>query len=74
MIRFLAALFQIILEAWRAWRENELRDQGRKSVEDQLDENVRLAESAADPAVDPARAERLRERFDRSATDTEPHR
>jgi hypothetical protein len=47
------------------WGNAKLRTQGRQDAQEQLDANVAKAEAAMD-VDDPARLDRLRDRFDRA--------
>jgi hypothetical protein len=61
MWTFLASLMRIIVEALGLWRDQKLRDEGRKEAEAKQNE-----QAAAVAADDPAVIERVRSRFDRS--------
>lgn len=68
MLRLIAALLQLISDAYRAYTENQLKEQGRKQLQDQLDANEAAA-TRANTIPDPARDERLRAKFDAAAKD-----
>jgi len=69
MIRLLASLFAFLDKVFGLWRDSKLKAQGRQqAIEEVNDEANRRAELAATATTvpDPARDERLRNRFDRS--------
>lgn len=72
MIKFLTALFSLLNGLFTEWRDHSLRGQGRqdavKEAADEVQRQIELAEHAA-TAIDVARAERLRSRFDSAASD-----
>ena len=69
MIRLLASLFGVINKVLRLLRDSKLEEQGRqqtvKEMSDELNRQIELADAAI-AVPDPARDERLRNRFDRS--------
>lgn len=71
-MKLLTALFALLNGIFTMWRDSSLREQGRqdatKEAADELQRQLDLAEQAAD-AVDLARTERLRARFDSAASD-----
>jgi hypothetical protein len=72
MIKFLTALLTLAGRLLGAWSDHKLRQQGRqeahKEAADEVQRQIELAEHAVD-AVDLARTERLRARFDAAARD-----
>lgn len=66
---FLAALLNAIAEFFRWKREDGIRAQGRQELinesKEALDERIKIS-SSLDSVSDPARDDRLRDRFDRS--------
>lgn len=68
-MKFLAALLGIIDKLLGAWAEHRWKQQGRqetiKETNDAINRQIELGEAAV-TITDPTRAERLRDRFDRS--------
>ena len=65
MIKLLTLLLSLLDKVFTEWGNVKLRTQGRQEAKEQLDANVAKAEVAVD-ADDPARVDRLRNRFDRA--------
>lgn len=67
MIKLLSSFLSLFDHLWSAWRDGQLRQQGRqeavKEAEDELQRQVDLAEYAI-VTPDPDRDQRLRHRFD----------
>jgi hypothetical protein len=59
-----ASLIVLIERLVSEWTRFKIKDEGRKQAQEQLDANVAKAEAAMD-IDDPARLDRLRNRFDR---------
>lgn len=64
-MKFFAAFLTLLTQLLTLWRENKVKQEGRNDAQEQLDANVAKAEIALD-VDDPARLDRLRDRFDRS--------
>ena len=68
-MKFLTLLLGIIDKLLGAWNENRWKQQGRqetiKETNEAINEQIALGEAAI-IIIDPVRAERLRDRFDRS--------
>jgi hypothetical protein len=62
---WLASLIALIERLVSEWSRHKIRDEGRRQAQEVLDANVAKAEAAMD-ADDPARLDRLRDRFDRA--------
>ena len=69
MLKLLSSLFALIDKLFSAYHDSKLEERGRQQVKEKLDENVAKAEEAV-ATPDPARDERLRNRFDRSRQTT----
>jgi hypothetical protein len=67
MWALLAALFEFVSDVYRRWRESQLIEQGRGAVEQEAKDNASAVVVSAD-VPDPGRDQRLRNRFDRSAS------
>jgi len=66
MWSLLAALFDFVARVFREWQDARLREQGRRTTEQEAVQNA--TDVAANAAVpDGARTERLRKRFDRAS-------
>ena len=69
MIKLLSSLLSLLDRLWAAWSDSKLRQQGRaatvKEMNDEINRQIELG-AAATSVPDPDRAERLRDRFDRS--------
>lgn len=69
MVRLLASLFGFLDKLFGLFRDSKLKEQGRqqavREAKDEVDRQVELGEAAL-AIPDPARDERLRNRFDRS--------
>ena len=65
MIKLLTLLLSLLDKVFTEWGNAKQRTQGRQEAQEQLDANVAKAEAAVD-ADDPARVDRLRNRFDRA--------
>lgn len=72
MIKFLTALFSLLIHVFSAWKDYSLREQGRQQAAEEAADEVQrqldLAEAAA-RFDDPDRTERLRARFDDATGD-----
>ena len=68
-MKFLTALLGILDKLLGAWAEHRWKRQGRqetiKEMNDAINRQIELGEAAID-IIDPVRAGRLRDRFDRS--------
>lgn len=67
MWTFLASLMRIVVEALGLWRDQKLKDEGRKEAEAKQNEQAKAIETVAASVpkhTDIARDERLRKRFD----------
>lgn len=71
MLKALAALLALLDRLTLVWRDWKLRQQGRsdtiKEMNDAINRQIELGEAAV-AVPDPDRDQRLRNRFDRSAT------
>jgi hypothetical protein len=69
MLRLLTSLFAFLDKLFGMFRDSKLEEQGRqqtiKEANDELNRQVEVADAAI-AVPDPARDERLRNRFDRS--------
>ena len=65
MIKLLTLLLSLLDKVFTDFGNAKLRAQGRQDAQEQLDANVAKAEAAMD-VDDPARLDRLRNRFDRN--------
>jgi hypothetical protein len=65
VIKLLTLLLSLLDRVFTDFGNAKLRAQGRQDVQEQLDANVAKAEAAMD-VDDPARLDRLRDRFDRA--------
>lgn len=70
-MKLLTALLGLLSGLIQLWRESKVREQGKqeqiKQAQEKLDERIAQAEMV-DVSVDERRNERLRSRFDRSAS------
>jgi hypothetical protein len=68
-MKFLTLLLGVLDKLLGAWAERRWKQQGRqetvKEVNDEINRQIELGEAAI-TIIDPVRAERLRDRFDRS--------
>ena len=64
-MKIFTALLSLLSLLVSEWVRSRAKQEGRKDAQEQLDENVAKAEVAMD-ADDPARLDRLRNRFDRA--------
>lgn len=65
MIKLLTLLLSLLDRVFTEWGNAKQQAQGRQAAQEQLDANVAKAEAAMD-VDDPARLDRLRDRFDRA--------
>jgi len=65
VIKLLTLLLSLLDKVFTDFGNAKLRAQGRQDAQEQLDANVAKAEAAMD-VDDPARLDRLRNRFDRN--------
>jgi len=75
MWAFLSNLVALLANAFRAWHEEKLRNEGRQEVVKKAEEDAKATESVASAAPgDPAIIERVRSRWDRARArrDTPP--
>ena len=73
MWTFLLNLVAIIANAFRAWHDEKLRNEGRQEVVKKAEEDAKATEAvAADASADPAVIERVRSRWDRARRNTPP--
>lgn len=64
-MKFFTGLLSLLSLLVSEWTRSRAKQEGRKDMQEQLDANVAKAEAAMD-ADDPARLDRLRNRFDRA--------
>ena len=64
-MKFLTALLSMLSLLVGEWVRSRAKQEGRKDMQEAIDANVAKAEAALD-ADDPARVDRLRDRFDRA--------
>lgn len=64
-MRIFTALLSLLSLLVSEWVRSRAKQEGRKDAQEALDANVAKAEAAMD-ADDPARLDRLRDRFDRA--------
>ena len=64
-MRIFTALLSLLSLLVSEWVRSRAKQEGRKDAQEALDENVAKAEAAMD-VDDPARLDRLRNRFDRA--------
>lgn len=64
-MKIFTALLSLLSLLVSEWVRSRAKQEGRKDAQEQLDENVAKAQVAMD-ADDPARLDRLRNRFDRA--------
>jgi len=64
-VKIFTALLSLLSLLVSEWVRSRAKQEGRKDAQEQLDENVAKAQVAMD-ADDPARLDRLRNRFDRA--------
>ena len=67
MLSLLSSIFSLLNKLFTAYQQNKQVEQGRQQVQESVDANVLKAEEAV-TTPDPARDERLRNRFDTAAT------
>jgi len=75
MWAFLSNLVALLVAAYNAWREGQLRNEGRREVIKKAEEDAKATEVVADLAsTDPVTLERVRSRWDRARArrDTPP--
>ena len=64
-MKFFTALLSLLSLLVSEWVRSRAKQEGRKDMQEAIDANVAKAEAALD-ADDPARVDRLRDRFDRA--------
>ena len=64
-MKFFTALLSLLSLLVSEWVRSRAKQEGRKDMQEALDANVAKAEAAMD-VDDPARLDRLRNRFDRA--------
>ena len=64
-MKFFTALLSLLSLLVSEWVRSRAKQEGRKDAQEALDANVAKAEAAMD-VDDPARLDRLRDRFDRA--------
>jgi hypothetical protein len=64
-VKFFTALLSLLSLLVSEWVRSRAKQEGRKDMQEALDANVAKAEAAMD-VDDPARLDRLRNRFDRA--------
>jgi hypothetical protein len=64
-VKLLSALLSLLSLLYSEWVRARAKQEGRQDAQEVLDANVAKADAAMD-ADDPARLDRLRDRFDRA--------
>lgn len=73
MWTFLSNLIALLADAFRAWHDEKLRNEGRQEVVEKAKEDAKATETvAAAASTDPAVIERVRSRWDRARRNTPP--
>ena len=73
MWSFLSNLIALLANAFRAWHEEKLRNEGRQEVVKKAEEDAKATEVVADLAsTDPVTLERVRSRWDRARRSPTP--
>ena len=73
MWAFLSNLIALLANAFRAWHDEKLRNEGRQEVVKKAEEDAKATEAvAADASADPAVIERVRSRWDRARRSPTP--